>query len=167
MAMAKKPGKVKAPTNSRAEQVFYARNAAAKSAVKYAAGDTVQRNAETAKVSLSSKEFEKARNILKPRMQLDRSRTAARGVAIEKMQEKKAAAKRAAAAIGNSTVTKKAAAKPMAKPATKAPAKTTTKAPAKAPVKKKVLVMPDKISPSKMTPAQKARYLKNPERYDG
>ena len=44
--------------------------------------------------------------------------------------------------------------------------KTTTKAPAKAPVKKKVQVMPDKISPSKMTPAQKARYLKNPERYD-
>jgi len=37
----------------------------------------------------------------------------------------------------------------------------------KAPVKKKVQVMPDKISPSKMTPAQKARYLKNPERYDG
>ena len=37
----------------------------------------------------------------------------------------------------------------------------------KAPVKKKVLVMPNKISPSKMTPAQKARYLQNPERYDG
>jgi hypothetical protein len=37
----------------------------------------------------------------------------------------------------------------------------------KTPVKKKVLVMPGKISPSKMTPAQKARYLKNPERYDG
>jgi hypothetical protein len=37
----------------------------------------------------------------------------------------------------------------------------------KAPVKKKVLVMPDKISPSKMTPAQKARYLQNPERYNG
>ena len=36
----------------------------------------------------------------------------------------------------------------------------------KAPVKRKPLVMPDKISPSKMTPAQKARYLKNPERYD-
>jgi len=35
------------------------------------------------------------------------------------------------------------------------------------PAKKKVLVMPDKISPSKMTPAQKARYLKNPERYNG
>jgi len=49
------------------------------------------------------------------------------------------------------------------KPTTKTPSKTTTKTP----VKKKVTVMPDKISPSKMTPAQKARYLKNPERYDG
>ena len=37
----------------------------------------------------------------------------------------------------------------------------------KAPAKKKVVQMPSKISPSKMTPAQKARYLKNPERYDG
>jgi hypothetical protein len=36
----------------------------------------------------------------------------------------------------------------------------------KAPSKKKVEVMPDKINPFKMTPAQKARYLKNPERYD-
>ena len=63
-----------------------------------------------------------------------------------------------------------AAGKPMAKPATKAPAKTTPKAPAKptkAPVKKKVVQMPSKISPSKMTPAQKAKYLANPERYDG
>jgi hypothetical protein len=54
--------------------------------------------------------------------------------------------------------------------------KTITKAPARMPAmpktktvgnRKKVLIMPDKISPSKMTPAQKARYLKNPERYDG
>jgi hypothetical protein len=45
--------------------------------------------------------------------------------------------------------------------------KPTPKTPTKTPVKKKVLVMPNKISPSKMTPAQKARYLKNPERYDG
>ena len=37
----------------------------------------------------------------------------------------------------------------------------------KAPVKKKVVQMPSKISPSKMTPAQKAKYLQNPERYDG
>ena len=44
--------------------------------------------------------------------------------------------------------------------------KSKTTAKPKAPVKKKVQVMPDKISPSKMTPAQKARYLKNPERYD-
>jgi len=36
----------------------------------------------------------------------------------------------------------------------------------KTPVKKKVVQMPSKISPSKMTPAQKAQYLKNPERYD-
>jgi len=40
------------------------------------------------------------------------------------------------------------------------------KAAAKAPVRKKVLVMPNTINPSKMTPAQKAKYLKNPERYD-
>jgi hypothetical protein len=50
---------------------------------------------------------------------------------------------------------------------TKTTPKATAKATAKSPVKKKVLVMPNKISPSKMTPAQKARYLKNPERYDG
>ena len=37
----------------------------------------------------------------------------------------------------------------------------------KTPVKKKVVQMPSKISPSKMTPAQKAKYLQNPERYDG
>ena len=36
----------------------------------------------------------------------------------------------------------------------------------KAPGKKKIEMMPDKINPFKMTPAQKARYLKNPERYD-
>jgi len=65
--------------------------------------------------------------------------------------------------ITKSTAKKTAVAKPMAKPTSKTPSKT----PTKAPVKKNVQVMPDKISPSKMTPAQKARYLKNPERYDG
>ncbi len=45
---------------------------------------------------------------------------------------------------------------------TKPPAKKTAKTPAK----KKVVQMPSKISPSKMTPAQKAKYLQNPERYD-
>jgi hypothetical protein len=33
--------------------------------------------------------------------------------------------------------------------------------------KPKVVQMPSKISPFKMTPAQKAEYLKNPGRYDG
>jgi hypothetical protein len=37
----------------------------------------------------------------------------------------------------------------------------------KAPAKKKVIQMPSKISPFKMTPAQKAEYLKNPDRYNG
>jgi transposase len=55
---------------------------------------------------------------------------------------------------------KKQAPKPTAKPVTKPTVKP------KAPGKKKVEVMPDKINPFKMTPAQKARYLKNPERYD-
>ena len=68
-----------------------------------------------------------------------------------------------AEAAKQALTTKKAAAKPMAKPAAKATPKTTTKAPAK----KKVVQMPSKISPSKMTPAQKAKYLQNPERYDG
>jgi hypothetical protein len=69
---------------------------------------------------------------------------------------------------------KPAVKRPSAKPA---PLPAKPKAPVKYPAmppsrpigdgrKKKVLVMPDKISPSKMTPAQKARYLKNPERYD-
>lgn len=53
------------------------------------------------------------------------------------------------------------------KPVVKKTATAKPKPTVKASVKKKVLVMPDKISPSKMTPAQKAKYLKNPERYDG
>ena len=46
----------------------------------------------------------------------------------------------------------------------KGPAKPKTTV--KAPAKKKVVQMPSKINPFKMTPAQKAEYLKNPERYD-
>jgi len=69
-----------------------------------------------------------------------------------------------AEAAKQALITKKAAAKPMAKPAVNASAKPTAKP--KTPVKKKVVQMPSKISPSKMTPAQKAQYLKNPERYD-
>jgi hypothetical protein len=48
--------------------------------------------------------------------------------------------------------------KQITKPAVKKTAKT--------PAKKKIVQMPSKINPSKMTPAQKAKYLKNPERYD-
>jgi hypothetical protein len=58
--------------------------------------------------------------------------------------------------------------KEVTKESTKQKAKSATK-PAtkpKAPAKKKIEMMPDKINPFKMTPAQKARYLKNPERYD-
>jgi hypothetical protein len=57
--------------------------------------------------------------------------------------------------------------KQITKPAVKKTAKTPSKTPTKAPAKKKVVQMPSKISPSKMTPAQKAKYLQNPERYDG
>ena len=92
----------------------------------------------------------------------------------------KMAAKKAAKKTGKSVV-KRPNAKPVPlAPAPKAPKRgTATPVPlAPAPkktkgritpmpkTKKKVTVMPDKISPSKMTPAQKARYLKNPERYD-
>jgi hypothetical protein len=66
-----------------------------------------------------------AKKVLQPRMKLDRQRTAARAVGIEKMQEKKAAAKRAAAAIGNAPASKtKPTAKPVSpktKPATPTP----------------------------------------------
>jgi hypothetical protein len=91
-------------------------NLADKLNTKIAAGDTVQRNAEAAGIKdLTTAEFRKARNTLQPRMRLDRKKTAARAIAIEKMQAKKTAAKRAAAAIGNSPAAKKAASKPAAK----------------------------------------------------
>ena len=93
-----------------------AKNAATKDAAKYAAGDTVIRNAEAAGIKdLSTAEFKKARKTLQPRIRLDRQRTAARAAGIEKMQAKKTAAKRAAAAIGNSPKATKPAAKPAVK----------------------------------------------------
>jgi hypothetical protein len=58
----------------------------------------------------------------------------------------------------------------MKKPATKKPAvKRPGAKPAPLPKPKpkpKVVQMPSKINPFKMTPAQKAKYLQNPERYD-
>lgn len=55
------------------------------------------------------------------------------------------------------------------KPAVKRPAVKPAPLPAKPKPKPKprIVQMPSKISPSKMTPAQKAKYLQNPERYDG
>ena len=68
-------------------------------------------------------------------------------------------AKKIADAIAKESTKKPAPKKPAVKrPATK---------PAPLPKKPKVVQMPSKISPSKMTPAQKAKYLQNPERYDG
>jgi hypothetical protein len=46
------------------------------------------------------------------------------------------------------------------------PTRTVTPKPKPKP-KPKVVQMPSKISPFKMTPAQKAEYLKNPDRYNG
>lgn len=53
--------------------------------------------------------------------------------------------------------------KPKPKPRMVQTDKTTKKAPGK----KQIVQMPSKISPFKMTPAQKAEYLKNPDRYNG
>jgi hypothetical protein len=91
-------------------------NAATKDSAYYAAGDTVQRNAEAAGIKdLSTAEFKKARKIIQPRIRADRKRTEARAIGIERREAKKTAAKRAAAAIGNSPAAKKAASKPAAK----------------------------------------------------
>ena len=93
------------------DKVRKARNNATKLETGIAAEKTVSRNAKTAGVSLSMAEERAAKKILQPRMQLDRSRTAARAAAIEKTQAKKQAAKRLAAAIGNAPATKKQAPK--------------------------------------------------------
>ena len=57
----------------------------------------------------------------------------------------------------------------VSKPAVKRPNAKPVPLPAKPKPKPKprIVQMPSKISPSKMTPAQKAKYLQNPERYDG
>ena len=71
----------------------------------------------------------------------------------------------------NERTTRKPVVKTTAKPTAKAKPKgsmvQTNKTTKKAPGKKQIVQMPSKISPFKMTPAQKAEYLKNPERYDG
>ena len=109
---------------SLSERARKAKNAATKDAAKYAAGDTVIRNAEAAGIKdLTTAEFKKARKTLQPRIRIDRQKTAARAAGIEKMQAKKTAAKRAAAAIGNTPAAKKTAPKTAAKTRLKATTK--------------------------------------------
>ena len=89
-------------------KVSEAKTRARKDVTGYAAGDTVMRNAKAAGIKdLTTEEFKAARKILQPRMRQDRKKTAARAVAIQKVQTKKTAAKRAAAVIGNSPAAKK------------------------------------------------------------
>jgi hypothetical protein len=89
------------------DKVRKARLNATKIETGIAASQTVGRNAKAAGVKLSMAEERKAAKILQARMQIDRSKTAARAAGIEKMQEKKAAARRAAAAVGNAAPKKK------------------------------------------------------------
>ena len=89
------------------DKVRKARSKASSMETSIAANQTVNRNAQTAGVRLSMAEERAAKKVLQPRMRQDRKKTAARGAAILKIQTKKAAAKRVAAAIGNSPTAKK------------------------------------------------------------
>jgi hypothetical protein len=93
------------------DKVRKARRAATNLEANIAAGETVNRNAKTAGVRLSMAEERAAKKVLQPRIKIDRSRTAARAVGIEKREIKKAATKRMAAAIGNAPASKKTTAK--------------------------------------------------------
>ena len=98
------------------DKVRKARNQATSLETGIAAYQTAGRNAKAGKVRLSMAEERAAVKVLQPRITQDRKKTAARGVAIEKIQTKKAAAKRAATAVGNAPA-KKPAIKPTAKTA--------------------------------------------------
>jgi hypothetical protein len=98
------------------DKVSKARRAATGIETYIAANETVGRNAKAAKVKLTMGEERKATKVLQDRIKIDRSKTASRGAGIQKMQEKKTAAKRAAAAVGNAPA-KKREIKPTAKTA--------------------------------------------------
>lgn len=83
------------------DKVRKARNNASSGEVSYAASQTVSRNADAAKLRLSMAEERAAAKVLRPRIAIDRKKTAARATAIEKREIKKAAAARASAALGN------------------------------------------------------------------
>jgi predicted metal-binding transcription factor (methanogenesis marker protein 9) len=101
------------------DKVTAAKVKARKDVTGYDAGDTVMRNAKTAKIDLTTKEYKAAKKVLEPRMAIDRKKTAARGEAILKRETKKAAAKRAAAAVGNTPAAKKVVKKAVTKKAGK------------------------------------------------
>ena len=101
------------------DKVQKARFNASAGEVDIAAGQTVYRNAKTGKVNLTMGEEAKAKKTITPRMTQDRKKTLARGEAILKRETKKAAAKRAAIAIGNSPAAKKAVKKAATKKAGK------------------------------------------------
>jgi hypothetical protein len=99
------------------DKVNKAKIKARKDVTGYDAGDTVMRNVKAAGVKdLTTAEFKAARKSIQPRMESDRKKTAARATGIEKREVKKAAAKRAAAAVGNAPE-KKRKIKPTAKTA--------------------------------------------------
>jgi len=134
------------------KKVRDARRAAMNQQTGNAARETVARNTKTAGVKLSVAEERAAQKVLQARIKIDRGKTAARGAAIQKVQEKKAAAKRMAAATGNSQ------SKATAKPTPKATAKPTVKATPKSAVKPTPAPSPTSIS--QLKPYLR---LKNPE----
>ena len=84
---------------------------------RIAARETVSRNANTAKVTLSPSEERKAADRIQPTMAAERARTARRATAIAKREAVKSSAKRVAAATGNTK--SKAAPKPTKTPLSK------------------------------------------------
>ena len=89
------------------DKVRKAKANASKLETSIAASETVSRNAKTAKVGLTLAQERAAKKVIQPRMQLDRSKTAARAAGIEKTQTKKTNATKIAAATGNVTTSKK------------------------------------------------------------
>jgi hypothetical protein len=80
-------------------------------------------NAKAAGKKLTPSEENRAAKIMQTRRQNDRDRTAARGASIEKMQAKKATAKRMVAAVAGAPAAKNVAPKPAVKSRLKATTK--------------------------------------------
>ena len=148
------------------DKVRKARRGATNLEASITAGETVNRNAKTAGVRLSMAEERVAKKVLQPRIKIDRSRTAARAVGIEKMQTKKAAAKRAAAAIGNSPAAKKTAKPKPVSPKAK-PAMPKSKGPAVLAGEAAAKQLQKEISPKGMASAKAAQSKALDKKYPG